>query len=168
MRGIGELVLLALQQVVVPVQHDCILVVLVRIGPKVHCANLAPAAGVSADGDQQPLIGARCLIARVVAHAHVVAQRSALEDVVPGGNGQRGHLNIGEVLLNRPLFPVAVIGGMRQPVDVVRRKLARQRGWSLDGLNVEDRKLGQRQHALAHHCIRGIAHHATRRVLRQA
>ena len=100
---------------------------------------------------------ARSLRAGVGLQSHVIAQRAALKDVVPGGDGQRGNLNVRVVLFNRPLLPVTVVSGMIEPILKVRRQGVRQSRAVLSELDVEDRKLAQRQNRAADQGIRCLA-----------
>ena len=54
----GEVVLLALEKIVVPVEGDGVFVKLGGGGAEVDGADVAAAAGVAADGDEKVLAGA--------------------------------------------------------------------------------------------------------------
>ena len=116
-----EVVLLAEKKIVVPLQDDGVLVVLSGSGAKVDSADVAATAGVTADHDEQMLPGACGFIAGVRFEAEIVAQRATLEDVVPGGDGERGNLDVLEVFFDGPLLPVAVVVSVRCPVEEVGR-----------------------------------------------
>lgn len=95
----SELVLHALEQVVVPLQFPFILR-LFCIWPEINVADLGHGAGVSTDHDHQVLAFARRFTAAVVADALIILQRSSEEQVVPGCDVQGGNGDVGEVLLN--------------------------------------------------------------------
>src|ERR1700747_3467601 len=106
---------------VVPVQRDRVFIKW-GCGTKINVANLASGTGVATDGHKQALGLACAVTACMLPEPNVVAQRSTQENVVPGCDGERWHLDIGEVLLNRPTLPVIVVTGMRQPIQKVRCK----------------------------------------------
>ena len=162
---VSKLVLLALEQVVVPVQRDGVLVK-GCVRAEIDIANLAAPARVPADGDHKLRAVARCLSTPVRFDAKIIADRTALKNVVPGRNHQRGNLDRAEILLDGPLLPVAVVVRMRQPIKKVRCQLLRERR-AIRRLHVEHRVLRQRQNCAAHHRVGGSPALAIRTVLGQ-
>ena len=103
-----------------------------------------------------PMVMIRCWplraasVAGVRLHAHVIAQRAALKHVVPGGDGERGNLDVGVVLLDGPLLPVAVVERMGEPVEEIGRRAWVSAGASLrTDVEVEEGILVQRQNGAA-------------------
>ncbi len=111
----GEVVLLALEEIVVPLEDRGVLVVLGCGGAEIDGADVAASSGVASDHHQQVLSGTGSFISGVRLEADVVAQRAALKDVVPGGDGERGHLDVLEVFFDGPLFPVVVVFSVGWP-----------------------------------------------------
>jgi len=140
----GKGVLHALEEIVVPGQRDVILVILFRFGAVINFADLASAAGVAADDHQQPLALARFFAATVRLDAHVVAQRTAEENVVPRTRVQGRNLNIREVIFNGNPLPEVVIRRMGQPVEVIRRDHCRSAIHHTRRVGIENRVLRQR------------------------
>ena len=141
----GEVVLLALEEVVVPLEDDVVLVVFGGRGTEVDGADVAAAAGVAADRDEQVLAGAGSVISGVRLEAEVVAQRAALKDVVPGGDGERGNLDVLEVFFDGPLLPVAVVFSVGGPVEEIWGESLGEFCARTRLGNVEDGKLRERQ-----------------------
>src|ERR1035441_2895961 len=104
---------------------------------------------MAADGDQQALAVAGSFIAGARLESHVVAQRTTLKNVIPGGDGERGNLNLVVVLLDGPLLPVTVISGMIEPIEEVGRQRAGEGRTVLSRSDIEDRKVLQRQTVIA-------------------
>jgi hypothetical protein len=142
--GVGELVLLAEEEVVVPLE-DVFVLVEEGVGAEVDFADFAAPAGVSADGNDEALIGAGGGVGGVIAEAHVVAQRALEEDVVPGGDGEGGHLNVLVVLFDGPLAPVVVVVGVGGPVEEVGREVGGGGGSFFRRADVENGELGEWQ-----------------------
>src|SRR5690242_20733951 len=69
---LGEIILRALEKVLIPVQGDVVFIKLGRGRAEVDVADFASTAGMAADDDEQPLAGA-CSIAPVSADANVVS-----------------------------------------------------------------------------------------------
>ncbi len=93
---------------------------------------------MAADADNEVLVLARSFVAGVRHEAHVVAEGSALEDVIPGRDGEGWDLDVGVVLVDGPLLPVAVVGAVIEPIQKVGGKVAGQRRAIRDGRDVED------------------------------
>jgi hypothetical protein len=122
-----ELVLRGLEEVVVPVERCAILVEL-RVRAEVHVADDRPVARVTADNRDELLPVARGLVGAVGLDADVVAERAVLEQVVPRDDVEGRHGDVGEVALDRPRLPVAVLVGVRDPVEIVLRECRRGLG----------------------------------------
>src|SRR5260370_41216644 len=60
--------------------------------------------------------------------SHVIPERASEKNVVPAADVQRGDLDIREVLLDGPLLPICGIGGMREPIEIIRRDVRRDLG----------------------------------------
>ena len=88
---------------------------------EIDIANVAAATRVAADDDQKALVLAGRFVAGVIAQSLIIAEGTALKDVVPGGYMQRRNLDIGKVIFNRPTLPIIVVVRMRQPVQEIRR-----------------------------------------------
>ena len=91
-------------------------------GAEIDIADFASAAGVAADVMTSSCWPLRALLAAVRLDAHVIAQRSALKDVVPGRNVQDGNLMSAKCSSIDHLLPVVVVVGMRQPVEKIWRE----------------------------------------------
>jgi hypothetical protein len=59
----------------------------------------------------------------IAAHAQVVANRAAQEDVVPSAHVQGWDRYLVVLRLDAPLLPIGVIGGMPQPIVIVGRQI---------------------------------------------
>jgi hypothetical protein len=104
---------------------------------------------VAADGDDEALVGAGGGIGGVVAESHVVAQRALEEDVVPGSDGEGGHLDVLEVFFNGPFAPVVVVSGVGEPVEKVGCELGGEGGVLLCVAEIEERVLAEGQDGIA-------------------
>ena len=114
-------------------------------GPKSTVADVAATSGVTADHDEQVLPGACGFIACVRFEAEIVAQRATLKDVVPGGDSERGNLDVLKVFFDGPLLPVAVVVSVRCPVEEVGRDELSEFYSCMRLGDIEDRKLSERQ-----------------------
>src|SRR5579863_2604843 len=117
----GELVLSVLEEVVVPGNYE-IVDLQVRRGPEVNIADLPAGARVPSDHDKQALAFPSLLGCGMRFQADVVAQGASQENVVPGSDGERWNVDIGEMLLDGQLLPVVVVVRMGKPVQKIRRK----------------------------------------------
>src|SRR5580658_3269627 len=87
-----ELILNAFEQIVIPVNF--ILPVLSGGGAEVDVTNLAALPGMAANRHDEMLSTACRLTAPVPLQSQVIPQRPALKDVVPGGDSQRGNIDV--------------------------------------------------------------------------
>ncbi len=119
--AVGEAILRAFEEEVVPLE-DYVVFVDVGLGAEIDVADFRAVAGVAADDDHELLAVARGVVAAVRLDAEIVAKRAAEKNVVPRGDVQSGDVNVGEMLFDRDFFPVVVVVGMREPVEIVRRE----------------------------------------------
>ena len=115
----GKFILHALKQVVIPLQSNFVFIVFGGCGSKINLTDFSAASGVTSNGHKQMLPFARRFTSTVRFDSDVVAQRSSLENVVPGSNGEHGNVDVSEVLFDRYLLPILVIGGMSQPIEKI-------------------------------------------------
>src|SRR5436305_6119317 len=87
--------------------------------PKIDVANPSPETRMAADLHQQMLLGARRLRGSMRLHTHVIAQCSRAENVIPAPDLKHGNGDLRKVFLDRPLLPVLVVIGMREPIVIV-------------------------------------------------
>src|SRR5436305_6476721 len=117
----AEFVLYAFEKKVVPTKSDLVFVE-ICVGTEVHISDLASATCVTSD-DHQQMLSFTGFFAIVRFNAHVVAQRTTQENVVPGRDVQDGNIDIGEVFFKRPSLPIFVVGWMGKPVEKVRSRI---------------------------------------------
>src|SRR6266446_5393450 len=91
------------------------------------------------------LLGARCLSGSVGFGTHIVAQGASTEDVIPTSDLEHGNGNPRKIFLDRHLFPVLVIIGMRQPVLIIGRESSSELGVSGQLAEIENRIVGERK-----------------------
>ena len=94
---------------------------------------------------EQVLSGTGGFISGVSFEADVVAQRAALKDVVPGGDGERGDLDVLEVFFDGPLLPVVVVVSVGGPVEEIGRERLSEFCARMRLGDVEDGKLREGQ-----------------------
>src|SRR5882672_327601 len=114
-----EIILDSFEEILIPAQSDFVFVPLFGGRAKIDLADFPPITGVSTNNHQQSLSRPRCL-SSTRSDAAVIAERSSLKNVIPGGHGQSGDVNVGVVLFDRPALPVLVVIGMSQPVEKIR------------------------------------------------
>ena len=119
--AIGETILRAFEEKVVPVENHIVFVD-VGGGAEIDVADFRAVAGVAADDDHELLAIARGVVAAVRFDAEIVADRSALKNVVPSGDVKSGDMDVGEMFFDGDFFPVVVVVGMREPVEIVGRE----------------------------------------------
>lgn len=119
----GELVLCSFKQIVVPGERDAVFVEFGGSGAEIDCSDVPSSARMASDGDQQVLPVSGRSICRFALEALKIAQRSILENVVPGGDSQSRNGELGVVIFYGPTFPVVVEVRMRQPIDEVGREV---------------------------------------------
>ena len=95
---------------------------------KIHVSDFAAVA--RHDRRSSPAGAAPCgrLAAGPRPQAHVIADGTALKNVIPGGNAQNRDRDIRVVIFNRPAFPVVVVARMREPVEKIRSERGRELG----------------------------------------
>ena len=124
----GEAILRALEKIVVPGKRDFVFVVLRGGAAKIHVSDFAAVAGMTADRHQQVLSLAGRLASGPRPQAHVIADGTALKNVIPGGDAQNRDGDIRVVIFNRPAFPIIVVARMREPVEEIGSERAGQVG----------------------------------------
>ena len=77
--------------------------------------------------------------------AHVVAQRSALKNVVPGDDVKSGNVDVGEVLFNGPAFPVVVVVRVGKPIQKIGSDGLGQAVVDLESREIEQRIVIERK-----------------------
>jgi len=77
--------------------------------------------------DDQALVCACDCASSTLLHTSVIRQGRPQEEVVPAADIERGHGDVFVALTWRDAPPVIVVGGMRQPLQIKRRKLAQER-----------------------------------------
>ena len=87
---------------------------------------LLRSAGVSTDVNEQTLAVARRIAPCFGFQVDVIVQRAAQENVVPRAQAENGNLNFRVVILDRPLLPIIVEIGMREPVEKIRELAPRR------------------------------------------
>ena len=121
---------------------------------------------MTADRHQQVLSLAGRLASAPRPQAHVIADGTALKNVIPGGNAQNRDGDIRVVIFNRPAFPIIVVARMREPVEEIGSERARKIRSAKLG-KIEQRIAGKRERR---HSLGGIGfgrHLAVERILRQ-
>src|SRR6185437_12942482 len=114
----GKLVLHAMKQILVPIEGDVIFLEFLRRGSEIDVTDFTRATGMSADGDHH-VLSSPGRGASVGFDSHVIAQRSALENVVPGNDMKSGNVDVGEVIFNGPAFPVVVVVRVGKPIQKI-------------------------------------------------
>ena len=152
----------SLQKKVVPAKHGFIEIER-QVRSEIYRAYFAlvPSARVAAHVNHQPLPAACRFRARFVFESHVIPERAAKKNVVPGAHAENGNLNLRVVLFDGPLLPVVVVARMRQPVAKVRRE-SRGRWSAQDRIRMQRQSLGPAQR------IAGRTNTATHGVFREA
>jgi hypothetical protein len=82
-------------------------------------ADLAALSGMAANRDEEFLALACFFGGGTRFEPRVIAERAAEENIVPGGDVERGDADIGVVLFYGPTFPVIIVGGMHQPIEEI-------------------------------------------------
>src|SRR4029078_7879175 len=104
----------------IPIENYIRVGILERMGPEVDVADPSPEARMPADWHERALLTARRLSSPVCLHSHVIAQCAETENVIPAAHLKHGNSNFRKILLDRPLFPIVVVIGMREPILVIR------------------------------------------------
>src|SRR5450432_3602402 len=91
------------------------------------------------------LFGTGCIGGPVGLCAHVVAQGSAVEDVIPSPDLKNGNGNVGKMFLDGPPLPILVVVGMSEPVEIIRSDRSGELGVGRQLTEIKYRIVGERK-----------------------
>ncbi len=131
--GVGEFILHALKEKIIPTERSLAFVELVGLGAEVEFTDMARAPGVAANNDEEALAVTGFCGGGVRFQTNIVTQRAAEKNVVPGSDVQSRHANIRVATFDGDALPILVVVGMREPTEEIGRKNGRGGGRSGSG-----------------------------------